>query len=131
MVYMASGQHLDSLRHRVLSLEVRANDVDLRIRQSRKQFQAGILVSTLGYTVTIAGGLMLGRDNDELGQVLLVAGGITGATGTYIMVDASNVLGGRIRRNQKYIVESERLRNEVCGICKVLFHAQRYDICIF
>ena len=57
-------------------------------------------MATLGYTVTIARGLMLGRDNDELGQVLLVTGGVTGGIGTYMLVDAFKYLG-RTRRSKK------------------------------
>ncbi|MEQ9165369.1 MAG: hypothetical protein RLO12_03865 [Fulvivirga sp.] len=43
---------------------------------------------------------MLGRENDELGQGLLVAGGVTGGIGTYMLVDAFKYLG-RVRRNTK------------------------------
>ena len=84
-----------------MSLDNRVTDVDLRMKSAQKQFQSGILVSTLGYSITIAGGLMLGRENDDLGQVLLVTGGITGATGTYIMVDAFSVLSGKKRRKKR------------------------------
>ena len=36
---------------------------------------------------------MLGREQDQLGQVLLVAGGATGITGTYMLVDSFKYLG--------------------------------------
>ncbi len=71
----------------------------MSLEQSKAKFQRGILVATIGYTVTIIGGLMLGRENDEAGQVLLVAGGVTGITGTYMMVDAFKYLG-RSRRKK-------------------------------
>ena len=60
-----------------------------------------ILVYTLGYSITIAGGLMLGRENDQLGQALLVAGGFIGATGIYIMVDSFRVLAGKKKRRKR------------------------------
>ncbi len=96
--HAAQSQDMDSLRRQVLALELKTQELDLRMDRSRRQFQTGILVSTLGYSITIAGGLMLGRENDQLGQVLLVAGGATGITGTYLLVDAFNILGGRKRR---------------------------------
>ncbi|MDW3196873.1 MAG: hypothetical protein R8G66_31140 [Cytophagales bacterium] len=93
-----SGQNLDSLKREILAIKQETQDINLRINNADKQFRAGILVSTLGYSITIAGGLMLGRSNDQLGQALLVAGGITGATGTYIMVDSYRVLSGKRRK---------------------------------
>ena len=69
----------------------------MNLEKSKAKFQRGILVATIGYTLTIAGGLMLGRENDELGQVLLVTGGVTGITGTVLLVDAFKFLG-RTRR---------------------------------
>ncbi len=95
---VAHAQDIDSLRRQVLALELKTQELDLRMDRTRRQFQTGILVSTLGYSITIAGGLMLGRENDQLGQVLLVAGGATGITGTYLLVDAFNILGGQKRR---------------------------------
>lgn len=92
------GQNLDSLKREILAIKQATQDINLRINNADKQFRAGILVSTLGYSITIAGGLMLGRTNDQLGQALLVAGGITGATGTYIMVDSYRVLSGKRRK---------------------------------
>lgn len=93
-----SGQNLDSLKREILAIKQETQDINLRINNADKQFRAGILVSTLGYSITIAGGLMLGRSNDQLGQALLVTGGITGATGTYIMVDSYRVLSGKRRK---------------------------------
>ena len=94
----ASGQNLDSLKREVLELKLETQDINFRIKSADQQFRAGILVSTLGYSITIAGGLMLGRSNDQLGQALLVTGGITGATGTYILVDSFRVLSGKRRK---------------------------------
>lgn len=96
--YTAFGQNLDSLKKEILAIKEETRDINLRINSADKQFRSGILVSTIGYSITIAGGLMLGRSNDQLGQALLVAGGITGAIGTYIMVDSYRVLSGKRRK---------------------------------
>lgn len=90
---------LDSLKQEIIDLRADVDYINLNLERSRSKFKTGILVATIGYTVTIAGGLMLGRENDELGQVLLISGGITGITGTYMMVDAFKFLG-RTRRNE-------------------------------
>lgn len=90
----------DSLKREILTLSQKVQEIDLRMERSHKRFQAGILVSTLGYSVTIAGGLMLGRSNDKLGQGLLIAGGATGITGTYLLTDAFRILGGKKKRKK-------------------------------
>ncbi|WP_421872402.1 hypothetical protein [Marinoscillum sp.] len=89
----------DSLRREILALRVDVNDINLRMKDSKSRFQSGILVSTLGYSTVIAGGLMLGRERDQLGQTLLVTGGVTGLVGTYLLTDAFRVLAGK--RKQK------------------------------
>lgn len=92
---------MDSLRLAIRQLEVQTQQIDLRLNDSHRRFQSGILVSTVGYSVTIAGGLMLGRSNDRLGQGLLIAGGLTGATGTFLLTDAFRILGGKSRKGRK------------------------------
>ena len=62
---------------------------------------AGILVATLGYTLTITGGLMLGRENDKIGQALLVTGGATGTVGTVLMIDSFKYLGRAGKRKKE------------------------------
>lgn len=94
------AQSLDSIQTTVLNLQEQVRSIDLRMEKSHQRFQAGILVSTLGYSVTIAGGLMLGRSNDQLGQGLLIAGGITGVTGTYLLTDAFRILGNKKRKKK-------------------------------
>ncbi|GAA0892227.1 hypothetical protein GCM10009122_19060 [Fulvivirga kasyanovii] len=89
---------LDTLKQQVLTLQADVDNIHLNLEKSKSKFQRGILVATLGYTITIAGGLMLGRENDELGQGLLIAGGVTGVVGTYMLVDAFKFLGRTRRR---------------------------------
>ena len=92
---------IDSLKREILQMKLDIQEVNLNLDQSRKKFKNGLLIATLGYAVTITGGLMLGRENDDLGKVLLVTGGVTGVTGTAIMLDAFNSLSGRKKKRKR------------------------------
>jgi hypothetical protein len=96
-----SPTDVDDLKKQVLSLQRDVDNIQLNLATSQKKFKRGILVATIGYSLTIAGGLMLGRENDKTGQVLLIAGGATGAVGTVLLVDSFKYLGraGK-KRNQ-------------------------------
>jgi len=83
----------EQLKKEILFLRADIDHMKINIGQSEKRFKRGIVVATLGYSVTIAGGLMLGRKYDEVGKGLLVAGGVTGISGTILMVDAFKFLG--------------------------------------
>ena len=89
------------LKKQILELNERMDQVQLNLVTSEKKFKRGILVATIGYTLTITGGLMLGRSNDQLGQGLLVAGGVTGAVGTVLMIDSFKYLGRAGRKDKK------------------------------
>ena len=91
---------VDSLRYQVQLLENNQQHIQLNLGKAEKQFKKGILISTIGYSVTIAGGLMLGGKNDELGTGLLVAGGAIGIAGTFILVDSFKYLGRASNRKQ-------------------------------
>jgi len=84
---------VEQLKKEVLLLQSDVENIQINLNQSQNKFKRGIALATLGYTVTIAGGLMLGRKNDDLGKGLLIAGGATGITGTIMMVDAFKYLG--------------------------------------
>ncbi len=84
---------VEDLKAQVLQMQQDVDNIQLNLVTSEKKFKRGILVATIGYTVTITGGLLLGRSNDQLGQVLLVAGGATGAVGTVLLVDSFKYLG--------------------------------------
>jgi hypothetical protein len=92
---------LEDLRKQILALNQNVDNIQLNLSTSEKKFKRGILVATLGYTLTITGGMMLGRENDKLGQGLLIAGGATGAVGTVLMLDSFKYLGRAGRRNNK------------------------------
>ena len=91
---------IEQLKREVLLLQYEVQQIQINLAESEKKFKRGIVVATIGYSVTIAGGLMLGRKYDDLGKVLLVSGGITGITGTFMMADAFKYLGRTGRRKQ-------------------------------
>jgi hypothetical protein len=88
-----SPTDVEDLKKQVLLLQQDVDNIQLNLATSQKKFKRGILVATIGYTLTITGGLMLGRQNDQLGQGLLIAGGVTGAVGTVLLVDSFKYLG--------------------------------------
>ncbi|MFC3414973.1 hypothetical protein [Algoriphagus hitonicola] len=77
---------LDSLKQTILQFDEDLYQVELNLHQSQKQLKTGIFIATVGYTVTIVGGQLLGR-NPSLGETLLYAGGATGIVGTFVLVD--------------------------------------------
>ena len=89
---------LDSLKREILAVRTEVNSIQINLAMSKKKFQRGIVVATIGYSVTIAGGLMLGRAQDDLGKVLLVTGGTTGLIGTVMLVDAFKYLSPKKAR---------------------------------
>jgi hypothetical protein len=91
----------EELKQQVLMLQKEVSNIQVNLVMSEKKFKRGIAVATIGYAVTIAGGLMLGRQNDQLGQGLLIAGGITGAVGTVLLVDSFKYLGRAGKNNSQ------------------------------
>lgn len=74
----------DSLKKAIIQLDQELYEVQLNLHKSQNQLQTGILVATLGYTVTIIGGQLLGT-KPKLGETLLYVGGATGIVGTVIL----------------------------------------------
>lgn len=107
IIVTASGQNntslqsIDSLKRQIIELQASVDHIQLNLGQAQNKFQRGIAVASIGYSVTIAGGLLLGRSQDKVGQVLLVAGGVTGITGTFMLVDSFKYLGRASRKAQK------------------------------
>lgn len=79
----------ESLKRSIMQVEEELYEVKLNLHQSQKQLKNGILVATIGYSVTILGGQLLGT-NPELGKGLLYAGGAIGIAGTVILVKGFN-----------------------------------------
>ena len=97
----ASQAQIDSLKSQVLKLSVEVEDINLRLDKTQRRFKMGMIISTLGYSTVIAGGQMLGRDNDSLGQALLYVGGAVGVVGTYYLVDSFRHLKAK-KRNKSH-----------------------------
>lgn len=89
------------LKSQILQLQTRVDNIEVNLGQAQRKFQTGMALATIGYTVTIAGGLMLGRENDRLGQGLLIAGGATGVAGTFMLVDSFKHLGRAAGNNKR------------------------------
>jgi hypothetical protein len=90
----------EEIKKQILELNERLDQVQTNLTTAEKKFKRGIGVATLGYTLTITGGLMLGRSNDKLGQALLVTGGATGAVGTVLLIDSFKYLGRAGKRKK-------------------------------
>lgn len=74
----------DSLKRAMIQMDQELYEVQLNLHKAQNQLQTGILIATLGYTVTIIGGQLLGT-NPDLGETLLYVGGATGIVGTVIL----------------------------------------------
>jgi len=78
----------DSLQQQVADLHLRLNHVQDNLGKASNKMKYGILVASIGYSVTIAGGQLLGGKNGELGEALLYTGGGIGLAGTVLLFDA-------------------------------------------
>jgi hypothetical protein len=79
----------DSLQRSIVVLEKRVINIENNLYSSQKQLKTGIFIATLGYTVTIIGGQLLGT-RPALGETLLYVGGGIGITGTVVLVRGFN-----------------------------------------
>lgn len=80
---------LDSLKREIINLKLDVQNVQLSITETKRTLKRGILVATIGYTVTIIGGQLLGT-RPQLGEALLYTGGAIGIGGTVILVNGFN-----------------------------------------
>lgn len=83
----------DSLKQALLRLDMEVSHVQNNLSMAEKRFKQGVLLSTIGYSVVIAGGLLLGGDNNDLGRGLLIGGGAMGVAGTFLLVDSFKYIG--------------------------------------
>ncbi|MGJ3235148.1 hypothetical protein [Marivirga sp.] len=86
-----SKQELDSIKREIFTIKKDVNQIQLQLSDAKKTLKTGIFVATLGYTVTIIGGQLLGT-NPELGEALLYTGGAIGIGGTIVLVNGFNKL---------------------------------------
>ena len=84
-----SRQELDSIKREIFTIKNDVNQIQLQLSDAKKSLKTGIFVATLGYTVTIIGGQLLGT-NPELGEALLYTGGAIGIGGTIVLVRGFN-----------------------------------------
>ncbi len=86
---MKASENLDSLKREILNLQTDVQNIQLSMSKTKKTLKKGIFVATLGYTITIIGGQLLGV-RPELGEALLYTGGAIGIGGTVILVNGFN-----------------------------------------
>lgn len=83
----------DSIKNEILLMNKKVDEIQLNLGKSYKKSKWGIITATLGYSITIAGGQMLGGRNNDLGEAFLYLGGAVGVAGTAILVDSFNDIG--------------------------------------
>ncbi len=84
----------DSLRAEILNLRTDLDHTRANLLASHKRFRRGILVSGIGYTVTIIGGILLGsEDYSDWGQPLVLAGGVIGFSGAILLLNSNRFIG--------------------------------------
>ncbi len=89
---VSEQKNIDSLRQEIFQMKSDIQSIQLNLNQAKKRFNAGIIVATLGYSVTIAGGLILG-ENADLGNTLLWTGGAIGVGGTFLLMQGFKFIG--------------------------------------
>lgn len=75
----------DTLQRSIMQIQNDLYQVELNLHRAQKDLKVGILVATIGYSVTILGGQLLG-ENPDVGRTLLYVGGATGVGGTFFLV---------------------------------------------
>lgn len=84
----------DSLRTEILRLRADLDATRDNLRISHRKFRSGILVSGIGYSITILGGVLLGsQDYSDWGQPLVVAGGVVGFSGALLLLNSNKFIG--------------------------------------
>jgi len=83
-----SQAQIDSLTNEILRIDANVQNVQLNLEKTQRRFKVGIITATIGYSIVIAGGQLLGRERDDLGQALLYVGGGIGLGGTILLVDS-------------------------------------------
>lgn len=96
--------NLDSLKREIINLRTDVQNIQLSITDTKRTLKRGIFVATLGYTITIIGGQLLGT-KPELGEALLYTGGAIGIGGTFILVNGFNKMD---RFNRKVLLPPDR-----------------------
>ncbi len=90
----SSSVGADSLRAEILRLRTDLDATRDNLRISHRKFRSGILVSGIGYSITILGGVLLGsQEYSDWGQPLVVAGGVIGFSGALLLLNSNKFIG--------------------------------------
>lgn len=93
-LHAQNNQQIDSLKREILNLKVDLEGTQANLRLSHKRFKQGIFTSAIGYSIVIAGGILLGTDNlNEWGQPLIFAGGVVGFAGAIMLYNSNKYIG--------------------------------------
>ena len=112
----SSALHPDSLRAEILRLRTDLDATRANLRTSHRKFRSGILVSGIGYSITILGGVLLGSSRySDWGQPLVVAGGVIGFSGALLLLNSNKFIGRAggdppVARNRSLSSETRRER---------------------
>lgn len=104
----------DSLRAEILRLRTDLDATRANLRTSHRRFRRGILVSGIGYTITIIGGVLLGsQDYSDWGQPLVLAGGVVGFSGALLLLNSNKFIGraGGLAAQNGAVPRSRALRD--------------------
>jgi hypothetical protein len=97
-----SKQELDSIKRAIFNVQNDVEAIQFNLQTAKKSLKTGIFIATLGYTVTIIGGQLLGT-RPQLGEALLYAGGAIGIGGTIVLVNGFNKISLGPPKRSKYL----------------------------
>ena len=104
----------DSLRSEILQLRTDLDVTRANLRTSHRKFRSGILVSGIGYTITIVGGVLLGSSKySDWGQPLVIAGGAVGFSGALLLLNSNRFIGQAGGLSQASTSSSSSYRSEL------------------
>lgn len=89
-----NNAQIDSLKREIMNMKVELEATQANLRLSHKRFKRGIFTSAIGYSIVIAGGILLGTDNlNDWGQPLIFAGGVVGFAGAIMLYNSNKYIG--------------------------------------
>lgn len=93
------GQDLDSLKAKILKMDVAVNNIHFNMQKSHNEFRAGTLIMAVGAIVT--GIWISGQNTSGLDEPRLMYAGISiSAIGAVLMIDSHKWIGRGARRKK-------------------------------
>lgn len=93
------GQDLDSLKAKILKMDVAVNNIHFNMQKSHDEFKAGTLIMAVGAIVT--GIWIAGQNTSGLDEPRLMYAGVSiSAIGAVIMIDSHKWIGRGARRKK-------------------------------